>query len=40
MTAAMLADEPFWLRDYQRGAAGVFHAGGSVKGGSGVIVLP
>jgi len=35
-----LADEPFRLRDYQRDAADVFHAGGSAKGGSGVIVLP
>ncbi len=28
------------LRDYQTDAAGVFHAGGSAAGGSGVIVLP
>jgi DNA excision repair protein ERCC-3 len=31
---------PFRLRDYQRSAAEVFHAGGNVRGGSGVIVLP
>src|SRR5438034_7854569 len=31
---------PFHVRDYQRDAAGVFHAGGDVRGGSGVIVLP
>jgi DNA excision repair protein ERCC-3 len=31
---------PFSLRSYQRGAASVFHAKGSVRGGSGVIVLP
>ena len=30
----------FTLRDYQTEAAAVFHAGGSVTGGSGVIVLP
>lgn len=30
----------FWLRDYQREAVDIFHAGGSVNGGSGVIVLP
>ena len=28
------------LRDYQKQAADIFHAGGSSKGGSGVIVLP
>jgi DNA excision repair protein ERCC-3 len=28
------------LRDYQRSAVAVFHAGGSEKGGSGVVVLP
>jgi len=32
--------EPFNVRDYQREAADVFHAGGNVRGGSGVIVLP
>jgi DNA excision repair protein ERCC-3 len=31
---------PFNVRDYQRGAVDAFHAGGDVKGGSGVIVLP
>src|SRR5262245_11029458 len=31
---------PFVVRDYQRVAAAVFHAGGDVRGGSGVIVLP
>jgi DNA excision repair protein ERCC-3 len=31
---------PFTIRDYQRDAADVFHAGGDVRGGSGVIVLP
>jgi DNA excision repair protein ERCC-3 len=31
---------PFKVRDYQRGAVDAFHAGGDVKGGSGVIVLP
>jgi DNA excision repair protein ERCC-3 len=31
---------PFRVRDYQREAAAVFHAGGDVRGGSGVIVLP
>ena len=31
---------PFVVRDYQREAADIFHAGGDVRGGSGVIVLP
>src|SRR5262249_18999320 len=31
---------PFQVRDYQREAADVFYAGGDVRGGSGVIVLP
>src|SRR5262249_29166314 len=31
---------PFELRAYQREAAEIFHAGGSERGGSGVIVLP
>jgi DNA excision repair protein ERCC-3 len=31
---------PFQVRDYQRDAAEIFHAGGDVRGGSGVIVLP
>jgi DNA excision repair protein ERCC-3 len=35
-----LAGKPMGLRDYQDEAAQVFHAGGSEKGGSGVVVLP
>jgi len=35
-----LAGEPFALRAYQQSAAGAFHAGGSERGGSGVVVLP
>jgi DNA excision repair protein ERCC-3 len=31
---------PFIVRDYQRDAADIFYAGGDVRGGSGVIVLP
>jgi DNA excision repair protein ERCC-3 len=31
---------PFRVRDYQREAVDVFHAGGEARGGSGVIVLP
>ncbi|MBI5364204.1 MAG: DEAD/DEAH box helicase, partial [Planctomycetes bacterium] len=31
---------PFGLRAYQEGAARAFHAGGTVLGGSGVVVLP
>jgi DNA excision repair protein ERCC-3 len=31
---------PFRVRDYQRMAVDAFHAGGDVRGGSGVIVLP
>lgn len=31
---------PFHVRDYQRDSADVFFAGGDVRGGSGVIVLP
>ena len=31
---------PFALRDYQRDAVNAFHAAGSERGGSGVIVLP
>jgi DNA excision repair protein ERCC-3 len=30
----------FTLRDYQQGAAAAFHAGGSDRGGCGVVVLP
>jgi DNA excision repair protein ERCC-3 len=32
--------QPFHVRDYQRDAADIFYAGGDVRGGSGVIVLP
>lgn len=32
--------QPFHVRDYQRESADVFYAGGDVRGGSGVIVLP
>ncbi|HET7462259.1 MAG TPA: DNA repair helicase XPB [Longimicrobium sp.] len=35
-----LAGRPFTLRAYQHQAAGAFHAGGSERGGSGVVVLP
>ncbi len=35
-----LAGEAFYLRKYQRQAVDIFHAGGSARGGSGVIVLP
>ncbi len=35
-----LSGLPFALRPYQADAAAVFHAGGSERGGSGVIVLP
>jgi DNA excision repair protein ERCC-3 len=31
---------PFQVRDYQRDAAAIFYAGGDVRGGSGVVVLP
>ncbi len=31
---------PFHVRDYQRESADIFYAGGDVRGGSGVIVLP
>jgi DNA excision repair protein ERCC-3 len=31
---------PFHVRDYQRAAADIYYAGGDVRGGSGVIVLP
>jgi len=40
LRSATLAGPPFQLRHYQEEAAEVFHAGGSVQGGSGVIVLP
>lgn len=32
--------EPFGLRDYQVDAVAAFHAGGSERGGSGIIVMP
>lgn len=35
-----LDGKPFILRHYQTEAAEIFHAGGSARGGSGVIVLP
>lgn len=35
-----LRQREFLLRDYQRMAADIFYAGGSLSGGSGVIVLP
>jgi DNA excision repair protein ERCC-3 len=35
-----LEGKPLSLREYQKDAGQVFHAGGSEKGGSGVIVLP
>jgi len=31
---------PFTVRDYQRDSADIFYAGGELRGGSGVIVLP
>jgi DNA excision repair protein ERCC-3 len=37
---ATRAGEPFGLRAYQADAAAAFHAGGSERGGSGVVVLP
>jgi DNA excision repair protein ERCC-3 len=35
-----LSGSPFGLRPYQEQAAAAFHAGGTVEGGSGVVVLP
>lgn len=35
-----LSGLPFVIRDYQRQAADIFYAGGDVRGGSGVVVLP
>ncbi len=35
-----LSGHPFRVRDYQRLAVEAFHAGGDVRGGSGVVVLP
>ena len=40
LTQQMGDGRPFCVREYQREAADVFHAGGSSRGGSGVIVLP
>ena len=40
LRATTLAGLPFRVRDYQRMAVDAFHAGGDVRGGSGVIVLP
>ncbi len=40
LRATSLSGRAFRVRDYQRGAAAAFYAGGSVLGGSGVIVLP
>ncbi len=40
LRAATGAGRPFLVRDYQREAAEVFHAGGLARGGSGCIVLP
>ena len=37
---ATMGGKPFTLRHYQTEAAEVFHASGSARGGSGVIVLP
>jgi len=38
--ATLSRSQPFTPRAYQRAAADAFHAGGSERGGSGVIVLP
>ncbi|MEM8710273.1 MAG: DNA repair helicase XPB [Planctomycetota bacterium] len=40
MRTETLGGAPFALREYQEGAAAAFHAGGTVMGGSGVVVLP
>jgi DNA excision repair protein ERCC-3 len=40
LRGATLGGEPFGLRDYQDAAVSAFHAGGSERGGSGVVVLP
>jgi DNA excision repair protein ERCC-3 len=40
LRARSLSGAPFSPRDYQREAAALFYAAGSVRGGSGVIVLP
>ncbi len=40
LRSQMQSGGPFVVRDYQRGAVDAFYAGGDVRGGSGVIVLP
>jgi len=40
LSERMSDGRPFQVREYQREAAEVFYAGGSSRGGSGVIVLP
>jgi DNA excision repair protein ERCC-3 len=40
LSAEMRSGSPFQVRDYQKGAVDAFYAGGDVRGGSGVIVLP
>lgn len=40
LSFALREADGFRLRDYQRAAAGAFHAGGSDRGGCGVVVLP
>lgn len=39
-TAMASSEKPFELRPYQTEAAAIFHAGGTERGGSGVVVLP
>ncbi len=40
LRAHTASGDPFALRHYQADAAKVFHAGGTARGGSGVVVLP
>ena len=40
LRASTVSGQPFTVRDYQQGAVDAFHAGGDVRGGSGVVVLP
>jgi DNA excision repair protein ERCC-3 len=40
LRTTMLDGSPLVIRDYQREAVEAFHAGGEVRGGSGVVVLP
>ncbi|HDS74349.1 MAG TPA: helicase, partial [Firmicutes bacterium] len=40
LKTALPSGEPFTIRQYQREAADSFWAGGSTRGGSGVVVLP